>query len=345
MNSGKTMKFTVKKELIFDYLSGNASALQKQLINEWVLEVTNEEQFYAWIEEYEGAHPEYSANLNKAITNYHGFIEHLESNDVIQSKTVTTTIGRLGWSRINWIRLSIAASMLLFLLTLGYIKRETWQYQTYKTDFGETKLFTLPDGSQVTLNANSLIRLPRWGFAKNDRHVFLQGEASFSVKHTATHQPFIVHTARKFNIEVLGTEFSVFARERKAKIVLVKGKVQLSYQIGSVIRKMVMKPGDLITFDSQNHAQLKTTPQPEMQSAWRGHRYILEETTLQEIIYLLAENYGITAQVTDKSLLTLTLSGSFTAESADQLLEVVEGVLDLQSSRHNNQVLINRRNP
>ncbi|WP_080058442.1 FecR family protein [Spirosoma aerolatum] len=339
------MKSTITKELIVDYLSGNASALQKQLIDEWVLAEENEELFYKWLEEYELAHPEYNANVEGAIANYHRFAEKIDSSEVVQPALVTPKTVHLVRGDSNWFRLSIAASVLLVLLTVGYLKKDAWYYQTYSTDFGETKSVTLPDGSQVTLNANSSLRLPRWGFAKNTRHVFLLGEASFSVKHTATHQPFVVQTDRKFDVVVLGTEFSVFARERKAKIVLSKGKVQLNVQVGPVVQKMIMKPGDLITLDSQNHAQLTTTSQPEMHSAWRGHRYVFDGTTLQEIIYLLAENYGITAQVADKSLLSLTLSGSFTADNADQLVEVVDGVLGLQSTRQDNHMMISQGKP
>lgn len=339
------MKSTITKELIVDYLSGNASALQKQLIDEWVLAEENEEQFYAWLEEYEVAHPEYSANVEGAITNYHRFVEKIDSEEVAQPETVSVKHIRRSSYRINWFQLSIAASVLLLTLIVGYLKKDVWYYQTYSTEFGETKSVMLPDGSQVTLNANSSLRLPRWGFSTSDRHVLLQGEASFSVKHTATHQPFVVQTNRKFNVVVLGTEFSVFARERKAKIVLSKGKVQLTIQVGPVVRKMMMKPGDLITLDSQNHALLKTTSQPEMHTAWRGHRYVFDGTTLQEIVYLLAENYGITAQVADKSLLSLTLSGSFTADNADELVEVVDGVLGLQSTRQETHMVITQRKP
>lgn len=339
------MKSTITKELIVDYFSGNASALQKQMIDEWVLAEENEELFYAWLEEYEVAHPEYRANVEGAINNYHRFVAQIVSIEVAQPETVITKNVDRETYRINWFQLSIAASVLILMLTVGYLNKDAWYYQTYSTAFGETKSVTLPDGSQVTLNANSSLRLPRWGFALNNRYVFLLGEASFSVKHTTTHQPFVVQTNRHFDVVVLGTEFSVFARERKAKIVLSKGKVQLNVQVGPVIQKMMMKPGDLITLDNQNHIQLTTTSQPEMHTAWRGHRYVFDGTTLQEIIYLLAENYGITAQVADKSLLSLTLSGSFTADNADQLVEVVDGVLGLQSIRQDNHMVITQRKP
>lgn len=339
------MKPTITKELIFDYLSGKASALQKQMVDEWALTLENEEQFYTWVEEYELIYPEYSANVEGAIDNFHCFVAQFESNEVAHAPLAATKPIGLVWSNLNWFRLSVAASVLLLLTTIGYLKRDAWYYQTYRTGFGETKTVYLPDGSQVTLNANSSLRLPRRGFTKSNRHVFLRGEASFSVKHTAFHETFVVHTDRKFEVEVLGTEFSVFTRERQAKVVLSKGKVQLNIQVGPVVQKMIMKPGDLITLDGQNHAQLKTTSQPEIHSAWRGHRYVFDSTSLQEIIYLLAENYGITAQVADKSLLSLTLSGSFTADNADELVEVVDGVLGLQSIRQDNHLVITQRKP
>jgi ferric-dicitrate binding protein FerR (iron transport regulator) len=126
--------------------------------------------------------------------------------------------------------------------------------------------------------------------------------------------------------------------------VLNKGKVQLNFRVGNTTQKMMMKPGDLILLDNENNVRRKSTPQPEIHAAWRGHRYIFEQTTLQEIIYLLAENYGIKAEVDDKELLTQTLSGTFTAENADELLELIQGVLDLHITRQDNKAVITQLN-
>lgn len=336
------MKFKITKELLFTHFMGKTSAMQKQMIDEWALDQANEEQFYRWLEEYESLHPEYDANLDKAIKDYYSFLSQMkEDRDAGFSQEQPS---EQVFSRRVVMKWLAAASVMLVLATGAFLTRDFWQYQTYRTAFGETKSFQLLDGSLVTLNANSSLRVPRWGFGKSTRNVFLSGEASFSVKHTDTHQKFVVQTGKKFEVEVLGTEFLVFARKRSSKIVLNKGKVQLNVQVGSKTRKMMMKPGDLITLDNENHASLKTTRQPQMHSAWQGQRYIFEKTTLQEITYLLAENYGIQAEVMDKDLLNLTLSGALTIHNADELLDLIQDVLVLRVTREDNRVYISQSN-
>lgn len=336
------MKSKITKELLFKHFTGKTSAMQKQMIDEWTLDKGNEEQFYTWLEEYENLHPEYEANVDKAVENYRFFLKELNSGP--EAELPQTEPVLLSWRPNHWIKWTVAASVAVILLAAAFLTKDSWQYQTYRTQYGETRTFELTDGSTVTLNANSSLRVPRWGFGDRTRNVYMEGEATFSITHTPSHQKFIVQTAKKFEVEVLGTEFTVFARARGSKVVLNKGKVQLNLQVGSTTQKMMMKPGDLILLDNENNVRRKSTPQPEIHAAWRGHRYIFEQTTLQEIIYLLAENYGIKAEVSDKELLTQTLSGTFTAENADELLELIQGVLDLHITRQDNKAVITQLN-
>lgn len=312
--------------------------MQKQLIDEWAREVANEEVYYQWLEEYENLHPEYEANVSGAIDRYNDFLKQRQRVPTADApETVVVSIRPNRWI---WALAAATVTAIVYFILLP--KSDFWRYQTYRTNFGETQTLKLEDGSTVVLNANSLLKVPRWGFGEKSRDVFLAGEAEFSVKHLPGHQKFVVKTGKRFDVEVLGTEFTVFARARGSKVVLNKGKVQLNVSVGNQTRQMLMKPGDLILLDNENHALRKTTVQPEVHAAWKGHRYIFQQTTLQEIIYLLAENYGIQAEATDKELLGQTLSGTFTAKNADELLELIQGVLDLTITRKDNKVLISQ---
>ena len=113
-----------------------------------------------------------------------------------------------------------------------YFSKKLFCIPRYKTAFGETRTVTLTDGSQVTLNANSSLRVPRFGFGKRTRDVTLLGEADFSIKHLPDDQRFVVQTDKNFEVVVLGTEFLVNTREKGTKVVLNKGKVRLLYQEG-----------------------------------------------------------------------------------------------------------------
>lgn len=85
----------------------------------------------------------------------------------------------------------------------------------------------LPDGSNVWLNANTTIEFPL-SFTKENRIIYLDGEAFFDVKRNEKH-PFVVHTDR-YNVKVLGTKFNVdaYSDSENFETTLINGKVSLT---------------------------------------------------------------------------------------------------------------------
>ncbi|WP_373513856.1 FecR family protein [Persicitalea sp.] len=334
------MNSMITKELLFSHFTGKTSAMQKQSIDEWALIKANEELYYKWLEEYEAKHPEYPADIDKAISNYRHFLEQNRKNAFAEKPG--DIIDPVKKGRRWLLAVGVAASLSIILLVFGMRNTELWKYRTLRTGYGKTRTVQLSDGSRVILNANSSLRIPRWGFGKTSRNVLLAGEASFSVKHIATNQKFVVQTAKEFEVEVLGTEFTVFARDRGTRVVLNKGKVQINLREGRSTRKMVMKPGDLVTLDKNSHIEKKSIPKPEILSAWQSHRYEFDKTALQEIVYLLQENYGLEVEVEDKGLLSQTVSGSLTVDNADHILELIETVLGLKITKDGHKVHISQ---
>ncbi|MBB3839333.1 ferric-dicitrate binding protein FerR (iron transport regulator) [Runella defluvii] len=330
------MKQDISKELIFSHFAHKSSPLQRKMIDEWLQIEANEEQYFAWLEEWEQTHPQYLPQSELALENYEAFLEanphtHLQA-ELAASEPVVSS------NRRYWFRWLAAASVVLVLGGVGWLFRGSLLYQTYQTAFGETKSLLLPDGSKVTLNANSLLRLPRFGFGTKNREVFLKGEASFSVTHTPDHQKFVVKTNKQFEVVVLGTEFSVYARQRISKVVLSKGKVQVRYQQGRTQKQIVLTPGDLVTLDRENNMDKKAVSHPQNYAAWEQKRFVFEETSLQDVAYLLQENYGLEVEIKDKDLSERVIMGSFRAENVDQLLQSISELLDISVVRQGNRV-------
>ncbi len=330
------MNAEINKEFIFSYFSGNSSALQKQVIDEWVKNPTNEELFYKWLVEYEYQHPQYLTELPKALERFEEFADKFDENPdfIYQSQEVPLPTRR--WIS-TWM---IAASVVLGLLIGAWILQDTIIYQTHTTAFGETKSLLLSDHTKVTLNANSSLRVPRFGFGTKTREVFLTGEANFAVTHKANNQQFIVKTNKGLEVIVLGTEFTVYSRKQGSKVVLSKGKVQLRYQEGKTQKQLMMKPGDLVTLDPINHLKQEVTKQPEKYAAWKDHRFIFDDTTLQEFAKIMDENYGIEVVIKDKMLANRTLVGSFRADSADELMDIISEIFNINITRTGNTIVL-----
>jgi len=323
------MKDSINKELIFNYFSGNTTALEKDLIDRWSVDPQAREQLFIWLMEWEHQNIQYNADVESAITRHFSRIdEHPAETEV--ERAVMRPVLTLPAKGKSWL---VAAAVALILLSGGWLVREHVRYEIYTTSFGQIQRLVLPDGSKVVLNANSTLRIPRFGFGKTTREVYMTGEADFSITHTANHQKFIVHTEKNFDVEVLGTEFNVYARPRRSRVVLNKGKVKLHYLKGSETDQIVMRPGDLVTFDAPGQASLKKTTNPANYSAWKAHRFVFENESLREICNLFEDNFGLEIRIPDSTLAAQTVSGSFTALNAEELFEILADDSGLSYSR------------
>jgi ferric-dicitrate binding protein FerR (iron transport regulator) len=102
-------------------------------------------------------------------------------------------------------------------------------YNTLTTPRGGQYQLTLPDGTQVWLNAASSITYPT-AFTGKERKVKITGEAYFEVAKNAD-QPFLVEE-NDLATKVLGTRFDVngYDNEPVRKTVLVEGSVNVLYK-------------------------------------------------------------------------------------------------------------------
>jgi len=334
------MKADITKELIFNNFANKTTPLQRKQIDDWLQSQTNEELYYQWLEEWENANLEYLSQSERLLERYTHFLHN--NPHPVQANQLKNRSGYFQ-QRQWWLTWLIAASV-LFVLAMGtWLFRDYTYYKTYRTAYGEVKTFVLTDGSQVTLNANSSLRVPRWGFGDEKREVILDGEAGFTVTHLPNQQKFLVKTDKKFEVIVLGTEFSVFARHRGARVILEKGKVQVNYQEGNSAKQLVMKPGDLVSFNAKNKATLKTVSPSQNFSIWKEKRFVFDEISLSDVAQLLEETYGLSVTIDTPELAQRKLMGSFRAENVDELLRTISDLLDINVVRQEDQVRLSEK--
>ena len=76
-------------------------------------------------------------------------------------------------------------------------------------------------------------------------------------------------------------------------------------------------------------------------NAWKSHRFVFDNTSLQEIAYLIEENFGVEVKINSQQLANRTIAGTFSAEKADDLLLILEELLELQSEKNeDNKILL-----
>jgi transmembrane sensor len=214
----------------------------------------------------------------------------------------------------------------------------------YETAYGKTQIVELPDGSKVTLNANSNIRIKNTWDAQNPREVWLNGEAFFQVTHQENNQKFVVHTQDQVDVEVLGTEFDVLKRENDTEVFLKSGKVRLTAPQESGNQEIIMKPGELAIFKNKHLEIQKAIPKDTVKAIeWTKNRLVFDNITVAEMIVRIREMYGLEVEVSDKGLLYKRIWGTAPIDDVDVLFLGLSKTFDWQINRQDKKVFISKR--
>ncbi|MFD1142033.1 FecR family protein [Larkinella insperata] len=317
------MKPTLSKQTIVNVFEGKASPLQKSLVQEWLEVPENQELYFQWLEEWERDNPQFFPDQETA---YRKSLQQRQNpatpflDEAAEGKRVRS--GRYIWR--------LAASVLLLLSsgTALFFKDELL-YRHYETSYGEIRTFTLPDESRVVLNANTTLKIPRFDLSQTDRRAWLSGEAEFSVKHTKDHRRFVVSTPDNLEVQVLGTEFIVYSRNRGSKVVLNKGKVQIRLK-DQTAPPLVIRPGDVVNLSRQGRLTLRHQQPVSQHGAWKDHRFIFNNTTMSEVASQLTERFGVRFVIRDSTLARRTLGGTFKARTPDEILPILCDMLNLE---------------
>jgi transmembrane sensor len=327
------MKAQIPKDTVFAYFGGNATALQKKLIAEWLLEPGNSEVYFEWLSEWETSRPQFIPDATSAFEKFSNRIQETAPVGVEYALPGRLNIGfQIQW---KW----VAA----FLLSMGiamFSMKEKIINKTYATAHNDNQTIILEDQSKVVLTSDSRLHVPRWGFGKYRREVILEGEATFSVTHTIENKPFVVTTPDRSTVTVLGTEFAVYARSKGTQVVLNKGKVQLATLNDPKPREM--SPGDKATVTATGHVEIKKLTETELAipGRWKEHQFDFQHTTLGNATKEINEVFGVHIVVVDKSLSDRELSGTFRAKDANELLNVLSEMLDMRVTLNENSIYL-----
>ena len=151
-------------------------------------------------------------------------------------------------------------------------------YNVMSTPMGGQYQLTLPDGSNVWLNAGSSITYPT-AFPGNTRQVKITGEVYFEVAKDKN-KSFRV-TAGDQEIEVLGTHFNInaYADEDHIKTSLLEGAVK--------VNKVLLQPGQAFT-----RGKIEPT-NVDQDVAWKNGVFNFNNQTLAQVMRQLARWYDL----------------------------------------------------
>jgi ferric-dicitrate binding protein FerR (iron transport regulator) len=234
---------------------------------------------------------------------------------------------------------SIAASILLLVSVAVYLFSDNLFYDTYATSYGMTKNILLEDGSEVTLNANSVLKVPKNLLASESREVWLEGEGFFSIAKRPNHVRFLVHTDN-LNVEVLGTKFNVSNRRGNTEVVLSEGSVRLTSDLQKEEQSVLyMKPGDMVTLSQRDTTFKRKVVAPAKYNAWQSNKLVFEDTPLNEVAQKLEDYYGVEIVIEDKTIANRLLTGTLPNNDLGIVLKSLSASHNLNIQREENQII------
>jgi transmembrane sensor len=251
---------------------------------------------------------------------------------------------------------AVAIILVGLIIARGYLNKNNFDsIQTYAAAYGERKTIQLPDGSDVTINSGSTLKINQH-FGVECRDVYLQGEAFFEVKHNAK-VPFIVHTAA-MDVKAVGTAFNVKAYQNElfSETALIRGLVEVTLKeennfklllhenekikwksIGTESKKApaseIQSPDHINVADSLRKKIVATNDGIIKEIAWKADKLIFFDEQFDEIAPLLERWYNVKINFEDDDLRNYHFSGAFEKEDLITVLDF------LKEARHFNYTI------
>jgi transmembrane sensor len=211
--------------------------------------------------------------------------------------------------------------------------------RTFSTDVGGHTLVNFADGTQMTLNTDTLLLVR---MTSDERTVWLErGEAYFHVAHDAAH-PFSV-IAGNHRISDLGTEFAVRRSADGVEVALVSGRAALS---NDGAQTATLTPGDEAVATSVSMSVTRKTPQELADElAWQRGVIVLRHTKLDDAAREFNRYNRTKLVIDDPGVAEMTIGGDFKADNLEDFLRLTQTVLNLRARRDGNDILLTRAPP
>ncbi|MEM6829959.1 MAG: FecR domain-containing protein, partial [Bacteroidota bacterium] len=207
-----------------------------------------------------------------------------------------------------WSLVGIAAGLSILLsFSILFLKRAE-EVQVLAAS-GETKTELFPDGTKISINAQSSITYA----SGTNREIALDGEAFFEV---TKGEDFIVETEWGM-VKVLGTSFNVFAREETFEVACKTGKVSVSIPTQSF--HQVIGPGEMVRLEADTVRQINRLP--DVIGKWQFGELYFDNQPIQAVFAELQRQFDITIEYDDTD--NQYFSGYFNNTNLENALEMV----------------------
>lgn len=245
--------------------------------------------------------------------------------------------GRRRW----W--MGAAAAALIGAAAISVIRLEkSSDAQVLATAVGQQRQVTLADGSQISLNTNTIVETD---LKRATRDIYLRkGEAHFQVAHDKS-RPFLVHAGDAV-VRAVGTAFEVRVRsDHHVDVVVDEGRVEVRpAQPSSADRVQALTAGQRLSTASSSYAVVPISEkQLSSELAWRQGAIVFDDERLGDAVAEIERYTDSRIIVTDPATASLRVGGRFRTSEVQEFFDALQAALPVVIRRTDEGVYIEPR--
>jgi transmembrane sensor len=356
--------------IIFKYLSGSASEEEAGRLVEWLKQSRENRITYFTLRKiwYSPREEDYSEQYIDDSWN------RLKPTLQIDKKRKDAAI-----PRTNFRKLAVAATILVLIGVSSFLAIQLKNLSEYdqtmhiSVPLGARSNIILPDGTNVWLNAGSNLTY-KSDFGRNQRSVFLNGEAYFDVN-PARKSVFTVNT-RDLDIKVHGTQFNVksYHDEDVTETTLVSGLVEISItDPGIRARPVHLEPNQRVVYSRETRSirveeeegekdevagEIIAMVEPELPSkprlsiasvvnieqytSWKDGRLTFNSECLETLAPKIERFYNVNITFLDDSIKTLRYTGTLEEVTIEEVMRAIVSASDISFTIEKNKITLSK---
>lgn len=315
-------EFKIDDAALAAYLAGELTTIQREMVEGWLTEsVDHQEHFDAMKRTWEKAG---NSAVQPVVVNSDLAWEKFKMKVEGQTKVINLP------ARRNYRWLAVAAGIILLIgISTIWLLPDSGVESLELTATNNVLTDELPDGTKISLNANSILTYPD-SFDK-ERRVSLQGEGFFNVKRDEE-KPFIVDLSHEAYVRVLGTSFNIRQEESEAviEVYVASGLVEF----GNEKEKVILEKGEIGRMDilTGSIEKIKDETPGYEELFWIDRSLIFEGIPLWQVVEILNRVYDQPVQLQCPQKENEPIRSSHFNETLPDVLNVLSEVHHLKIS-------------
>lgn len=243
------------------------------------------------------------------------------------------------------LRHTATALALAIVAAAGWLFDPAYRSEQFRTDIGDTGDWVLGDGSRLTLDTGSELRV-EWRL-RSRRLVLLDGEALFDVAPSAWRR-FEVH-AGDARIEDIGTVFSVRRESGELRVQVLEGAVRIHTPAGIQVQpadpvvadradapqaepSLLVASGQRV--DIASHGDTRQLPLSQHALAWSRGRLVFDAVPLAQAISEIQRYRADPIRISAPDVGDLRVSAQVELGNVETVLDALPSILPVQVVRN-----------